>query len=229
LTESSLSTRILRFCLQVIIPIILLLGSVWIILLTAKFWVPLEYRMPGFPPDRYGFTLQDRIQWSGVDIRFLLGSEPISYFDRYQLDDGSPMHNERELVHMEDVKNLIDLTRWILLGGAALALGITYLLIRMEGKPAAGRAWRNGARWTAVLMVLLGMGLVLGFGVIFVGFHRLLFQGSSWIFPLSDTFIRLYPERFWRDTFILVVIVTGILTALVYFLGRKTANRSRTS
>ena len=213
--------QVLRFGLQLLIPVMLLLGGVWMILLTARLWVPLEYRMPGFPPDRYGFTLQDRVEWSAVDIRFLLGSDPISYFDRYQLDDGSPMHNERELVHMEDVKNLIDLTRWILLASALLALGSTFLLVRLDGRVSASRAWRTGARWTAILMILLGVSLVLGFGVVFVGFHRLLFQGSSWIFPLSDTFIRLYPERFWRDTFTLVVIITALLTAAVYFVSRR--------
>jgi integral membrane protein (TIGR01906 family) len=62
---------------------------------------------------------------------------------------------------------------------------------------------------------------VLGFGVVFVGFHRLFFEGSSWIFPLSDTFIRLYPERFWRDTFVLVVLITGVLTAITYLVGRR--------
>jgi len=207
--------------LQLTIPVLILLSSVWLILLTARVWVPIEYRMPGFPPDRYGFTLEDRVEWSAVDIQYLLGSRPISYFDAYRLDDGSPMHNERELVHMEDVKNLIDLTRWILAGTGLLAAILTAFFARANGRRAASFAWRTGARWTAVLMILLGIGLVLGFGVVFVGFHRILFEGSSWIFPLSDTFIRLYPERFWRDTFALVVLVSGLLTALVYLAARR--------
>jgi integral membrane protein (TIGR01906 family) len=215
------TTRMLRFGLQLLIPILLLLTSVWVILLTAGIWVPLEYRMPGFPPDRYGFTREDRVQWAGVDIKFLLGSEPISYFDNYRLDDSSPMHNERELVHMRDVKSLIDLTRWVWAGSVLLAAAFSYLLVRTSGREVASQAWQTGARWTAFLMLLLGVGLVLGFGVVFVGFHRLFFEGSSWIFPLSDTFIRLYPERFWRDTFVLVVLITGVLTAITYLVGRR--------
>lgn len=213
-------TRIARLALQLIIPVLLLLSSVWLILLTAGLWVPLEYRMPGFPPDRYGFSLEDRIAWSEVDIKFLLGNDPISYFDAYHLADGAPMHNERELVHMEDVKNLLDATRWVWLGATLLAAGLSVLLAR-RGDKQASAAWLTGARWTLLLMVLLGVGLTLGFGVVFVGFHRLFFQGSSWIFPLSDTFIRLYPERFWRDTFILVVLVTAALTGISYLLARR--------
>ena len=220
-----MTTRLLRIGLQILIPVFLLLTSVWVILLTAGIWVPLEYRMPGFPPDRYGFTLEDRVQWAGVDIKFLLGTEPISYFDSYTLDDGSPMHNERELVHMRDVKSLIDLTRWIWAGSALLAVALTYLLVRTSDGLVASRTWEAGARWTAMLMVLLGLGLALGFGVVFIGFHHLFFEGSSWIFPLSDTFIRLYPERFWRDTFVLVVLITGILTAIAYLAGRRSASK----
>jgi integral membrane protein (TIGR01906 family) len=227
LNEEARTPQILRLGLQLLIPVLLLLSSVWVILLTARIWIPVEYRMPGFPPDRYGFTLQDRIEWSAVDIRFLLGSEPISYFDRFQLADGSPMHNERELVHMEDVKTLLDATRWVLGAGILIAAALTFILVRMRGGGEARQAWRSGARWTIYLMLLLGVGLVLGFSFVFVGFHRLFFEGSSWIFPLSDTFIRLYPERFWRDTFALVVIVTGLLTGLVYLVARRAVSKQK--
>jgi integral membrane protein (TIGR01906 family) len=229
LKQEGRTPHVLRIGLQVLIPVLLLLSSVWVILLTASIWVPVEYRMPGFPPDRYGFTLQDRIEWSAVDIRFLLGSEPITYFDRFQLTDGSPMHNERELVHMEDVKALLDTTRWVLAAGILLAAAVTFLLVRLRGGGYARLAWRSGALWTIYLMVLLGVGLILGFGFVFVGFHRLFFQGSSWIFPLSDTFIRLYPERFWRDTFALVVIVTGLLTGMVYLIARGSGDKQETA
>ena len=29
--------------------------------------------------------------------------------------------------------------------------------------------------------------------------HDLLFPPGTWIFPFSDTLIRLFPEQFWRD------------------------------
>ena len=71
------------------------------------------------------------------------------------------------------------------------------------------------------LMVVLVVGLVIGFGVLFVGFHRIFFEGDSWLFSYSDTFIRLYPERFWRDTFALVAIVTLSLALLLIWLPKR--------
>lgn len=224
--NAALSVRGSKGLLMVVVPLLILLSSVWIILLGAGIWVPIEYRMPGFPPDSYGFSLEDRIYWSAVDIDFLLGDEPISYFDDIRLESGAPMHNERELAHMQDVKSLIELTRWVWAAALLLSLFLSYILARAAGRSAAGAAWRSAARWTAILMLLIGAGLVLGFGVLFVGFHRLFFEGSTWIFPLSDTFIRLYPERFWRDTFALVAIVSLCLTGIVYALGRAVERRS---
>jgi integral membrane protein (TIGR01906 family) len=226
LKNAALRMRGSKGLLMLVVPLLILLSSVWIILLGAGIWVPIEYRMPGFPPDSYGFSLEDRIYWSAVDIDFLLGDEPISFFDDIRLESGAPMHNERELVHMQDVKSLIDLTRWVWAVALLLSLFLTYILARAAGRAAAGAAWRSAARWTAILMLLIGAGLVVGFGVLFVAFHRLFFEGSTWIFPLSDTFIRLYPERFWRDTFALVAIISLCLTGIVYALGRVVERRS---
>jgi uncharacterized membrane protein len=56
--------------------------------------------------------------------------------------------------------------------------------------------------------------------VLFVAFHRIFFEGNTWIFPYSDTFIRLYPERFWRDSFIYIALITLGETGLVFLLSR---------
>lgn len=225
MNSSTLQARVYRIILMVVIPVLILLTSVWMILLGARLWIPIEYRMPGFPPDVYGFTTDDRLRWSRVDIDFLLGNDPITFFDNVRLESGEPMHNERELTHMEDVKSLIDLTRWVWAGALVSSLLLSYGLARTAGRSTAGSAWRSAARWTALLLILLGLGLLLGFGVLFVGFHRLFFEGSTWIFPLSDTFIRLYPERFWRDTFVLVAFVSLGFTGVVYLLGRSFERR----
>ncbi len=33
-------------------------------------------------------------------------------------------------------------------------------------------------------------------------FHGLFFNGNTWLFAYSDTLIRLFPIRFWEDTFL---------------------------
>jgi integral membrane protein (TIGR01906 family) len=122
---------------------------------------------------------------------------------------------------MEDVKALIQVT-WSV-------LGLGWVALIMAGGVLGYRVgWRRvmevtaaSARGTIWLMIFLALGLVVAFGVLFVGFHRVFFEGDTWLFAYSDTFIRLYPERFWRDTFALVAIVTLLLSGLLRWLPRK--------
>jgi integral membrane protein (TIGR01906 family) len=72
-------------------------------------------------------------------------------------------------------------------------------------------------------LLLLGailLFVLFGFGVFFVGFHEVLFPAGSWTFEYSDTLIRLFPERFWRDVFTIVAILP-LAGGLALILGLR--------
>lgn len=218
--KQSIPSKVIYRLIQVLLPIIIILTSVRLVLYTADAWVKIEYRMPGFPADLYGFSMDDRIYWSSIDIDYLLTDARINYFDEFTLDDGSPMHNDRELSHMEDVKDLLD-TVWKVWGsGIFFLLTLAAVLWWLDGRAIALRAVIAGSKLTVLLMIFLVVFLLAAFGVLFVGFHRIFFEGSTWLFPLSDTFIRLYPERFWRDIFALLAGVTVLLSGLIGVVAR---------
>jgi integral membrane protein (TIGR01906 family) len=219
-------SRILRFSIQLLVPILLILTSVRLLIVTANTWIPLEYRTPGFPDDPYGFTLEDRLKWSKVDVAYLLNDAEIDYFDQFQLDTGEPMHNERELIHMEDVKILVQNTWFAFRLGLILLLFLLIVLGWDQGFSAIWEVIRTGAKWGLVLLLLLVIGIGISFGVLFVGFHQIFFESGTWVFKYSDTFIRLYPERFWRDVFILLAGITAIQSGLVYWLAGLFIRRS---
>jgi integral membrane protein (TIGR01906 family) len=74
-------------------------------------------------------------------------------------------------------------------------------------------------------MGALALTLVIAFSLLFVGFHRIFFEGDSWLFLHSDTLIRLFPERFWRDTFIFVIALTSLFAALIGLIARRALAR----
>jgi len=218
--KQSLLSRVIYRFIQFLLPILIILTSVRLVLYTANAWVKIEYSMPGFPADLYGFSLEDRIYWSSIDIDYLLTDAEINYFDAFPLDDGSPMHNDRELKHMQDVKDLLD-TVWMVWGlGTFAILTLAVVLWRLDGRDIALRAMIAGSKLTILLMIFLVIFLLAAFGILFVAFHRIFFEGSTWLFPLSDTFIRLYPERFWRDIFALLAGVTVLLSGLIGGIAR---------
>jgi integral membrane protein (TIGR01906 family) len=226
--ENKLPTTIntlIKLLIQGLIPILLILGNVRLILFTANAWVPIEYRLPGFPDDPYGFTIDDRLKWSAVDVDYLLNEDEIEYFDGYRLDSGEPMHNERELSHMQDVKILVEKTWMAFRVGFVVLLLLTILVGWDAGYEAVWESLRRGSIWTLILLAIIIVGILLAFGFLFVGFHRIFFEGETWLFYYSDTFIRLYPERFWRDVFMYLAGLTALQSAVLYWLSRKLIKR----
>jgi integral membrane protein (TIGR01906 family) len=218
--KQSILSRLIYRLIQALLPIVIILTGVRLVLYTADAWIKVEYRMPGFPPDLYGFSMEDRIYWSSIDIDYLLSDARINYFDNFTLADGSPMHNERELKHMEDVKELLE-TVWKVWGsGVFFLFSLAAMLWWLDGRAIALRAVIAGSKLTVLLMIFLVLFLLVAFGVLFVGFHRIFFEGSTWLFPLSDTFIRLYPERFWRDVFVLLAGAAVLLSGLIGGIAR---------
>jgi integral membrane protein (TIGR01906 family) len=171
-------------------------------LLMGRAFLRWEYNRPGFPPDPYGFTAQDRLTYAPLALDYLFNDAGIDFLAEQSLPDGSSLYNQRELSHMQDVKAV---ARQLTLAGlAALVLvvaGVTFLAWRPETRPALRLALLRGGLLTAGLVILGVTSVAIGFRTFFTQFHALFFEGETWIFPTSDTLIRLFPEEFWIDAF----------------------------
>src|SRR5512143_1327997 len=113
--------RILSWLVTILIPVVIVLLVVRLI--DTPWYVDIEYRMPGFPADPYGFTLQDRIKYAKITFAYVVNSADISYLGDLRFPPGqqtpepscqfmtdcSHLYNDRELEHMVDVKNAMQL------------------------------------------------------------------------------------------------------------------------
>ncbi len=207
---------VISWLITLLIPFILI-GLGIRVLLTPLF-PDIEYRMPYFPPDIYGFSMQDRLHWGMSGIDYLLNSADISYLGDLKFSDGTPLFTEPELSHMHDVKVVVQnfLHIWYIVILVLILFGIwawrggTWLDTFIQGL-------RRGGWLTLALALTIGVIATIGasgngdlFWSFFAGFHGLFFQGNSWLFPDSDTLIRLYPLQFWQDA----VLYIGIVAAL---------------
>jgi integral membrane protein (TIGR01906 family) len=192
-------------------------------LLITPLYPQVEYRMPYFPPDSYGFTLEDRLKWSKVSIDYLLNDAGPEFLADQRLEDGTPLYNERELSHMLDVKILIQqmITAWTIMCGLYIIL--LALSWRRQWLNELFSAFARGGIWTIGLIVVILVAVAVSFNALFTTFHQIFFTGNTWLFLYSDSLIRLFPIPFWRDAFILMGVFTILSAILLILLGRRAA------
>lgn len=204
--------KILSFLISLATPFALM-GFALRIMLTPLYY-NIEYNMPYFPEDQYGFTKEDRLKWAEPSVTYLVNSADISYLGDLKFDNGMPIYGERELSHMKDVKGVVQgsLKAWTI--SLAVLLALALLFWRMNAIPEYLNGLRRGGLWMIVLAATLG--LIAGAGILlnpnifwnfFAWFHSLFFEGDTWLFEYSDTLIRLFPIRFWQDAVIMMAVI----------------------
>lgn len=230
--------RILSWVIAFILPVVIVLSVVRFVI---NPWYPeFEYHTPGFPADPYGFTLQDRLAYSKLAVKYLVNSAGISFLGdlRFpagqqappptcaEMTDCTHLYNDRELQHMIDVKNVVQ--------GAERVLVISIIALVILGIWAWLGKWANeylkglqrGGIVTLIFIGLIILFVLVAFDYLFVLFHEIFFKAGTWTFLYSDTLIRLFPERFWQDTFLIVGGMTAIL-GLAFYFGMRAILRRR--
>lgn len=211
-----------RWIIIIILPVLIILTGLRLVL--TPVFLNVEYRMPGFPEDIYGFSLEDRLCYATQTYRYLINSEEISFLEDLRFEDGTGIYNERELSHMEDVQELIVLALRVWLG-LLITILLLILLLFIFKEYDVLRVSFLWSGWVSVgLVVILLLLILIDFDKLFTQFHKILsFPGDTWLFYPSDSLIRLLPLRFFSDAFIFVglfTLITGLVLA-VRFRGRR--------
>lgn len=176
-----------------------------------------------FPPlYSYGFDRYGIVDYTGIERDELLaaGKRIRDYFN----DDAEflaipatvrgvtvrNLYNEREVLHMRDVKGLVrGVYRASEISGLLMALIIAAgFAERGRGfAPALARmlAWGGGA--TLALAGAVGIAAVFGFERLFLAFHLISFSNDLWqLDPRRDYLIAMFPAGFFFDATMLIAI-----------------------
>jgi hypothetical protein len=171
---------VLSSLIALLVPIALI--GLGLRILLSPLFLRIEYNMPYFPPDEYGFTKEDRLHWAPYALDYLTNNEDISYLADLKFDDGTPLYNERELSHMDDVKLVTQgaLRVWYIILALLLGLGIWAWFGGWW--PAYLLGLRRGGWLMIGLAVIVGLIVVIGIAInpnvfwnFFAGFHSLFF------------------------------------------------------
>ncbi len=167
----------------------------------------------------------------------------ISYFNSNEeyislvvVKNGEPfeLFNQREVVHLKDVKGLIRLDYRVLLGTLLYTLGYAIgSLFWRKRRYWRGLAWGvvGGSSLTLALMLALGLGTLLGFDQLFLQLHLISFSNDFWqLDPTRDYLIMLFPGGFWYDATLFCALATagmalilgGVTGGYLVFTRRRT-------
>lgn len=193
---------------------------------------------------RYGFDKYEVSRTTGLSDAELDGAARglIHYFNSGEeyinvtvVKDGQTfsLFNEREAIHLEDVKGLFRLDYWIFLGTLLYSLAYTVFFLWLGGRRrvALGLIWGSGL--TLGLMLLLGLSAMLNFDQLFLQFHLLSFTNEFWqLDPSRDYLIMLFPGGFWYDATLFITSATGVGAVIlggvgIYIYSSTSAGRSR--
>ncbi len=217
--------RIFSILIAIIVPLFLMMTSIRILL--NPFFLDYEYNLSNFPADEFGFTKADRLHWGQLSLVYLTNSAGPEFLADLKFDDGQPIYNERELSHMLDVKNLVQLMIKILLPMAAFLVLAWIFAWRQGWKSEFWKSVSLGGWLTLGMIGLILVGTVINFDALFTGFHHLFFTGSTWLFYTDDTLIRLFPEKLWSDAFTFMGVFTLAGGVICTFLGARLAHKSK--
>lgn len=141
----------------------------------------------------------------------------LGYFrDKNNLDQS--FFNEKEKMHLVDVKNLVRLSSYILyFSGFIILLTISYLISRKFFSNLK-KGLLIGSILTIIILGIFLLLALLDFTNIFLQFHFSFFSNDLWqLNPATDNLIVMFPEGFFYDS-VVAMLVNSLVSSAVVFL-----------
>ena len=203
------------------VPILLITCNVW-----WAFTSPIMYN--------YGFHRNNTAEATGISSRDLDSvtkdfiayfSSPIEFLEIDVMISGvnRPLLNNRELIHMRDVKHLVRGTaqlRNVILVSLTIYLIAGFYLSRKEFSAILAKRLRNVGIVTIPTILGIGLLLAMAFPALFHAFHVISFSNSFWMLdPRTDYLVRLFTYQFFLEATLLIVGATLTELTLIAVLA----------
>ncbi|MEC9451271.1 MAG: TIGR01906 family membrane protein [Chloroflexota bacterium] len=184
---------------------------------------------------RYDFIYDYNIATYSIDERTSLNLDKIKeinfniktyFFDKNELLDVD-IYSDKEILHMKDVKHIMNL---IFNLGKILSIVFCVLIFLLHSyfEVHLNKVIFYSVILFSSILILLGVSFLLFFQEIFIIFHKIAFNNDLWILnPNTDYLLMMFPEDFFRDVAVLILLSSFLLNVIVYFLFRKLSFRSK--
>ena len=137
--------------------------------------------------------------------------------------------NQREILHMADVKTLY---LWAMrIGNGLLILAVAFYLwawISKRDKSAILGGYLQGNYILLGLIAALGIYAALDFNSFWTGFHQIFFTNDLWLLdPRTDILIQMVPEQFFFDLVMRIVVSAAVIIAVLMVAAHLAKRRQK--
>lgn len=208
-----------------VLAVPLVIVAVAVSLLVSEAFLAWEFGRSDFP-SAPGFTDAERMALAVPSTLFLTDHSITPEALLVLTHAGVPLYTASEVSHLVDVRYLVGWVRRLgLAAGLFLAAAAAAARTAPRRRELTGHVGL-GAAITLGLVVLVAAGAALAWPFLFVGFHVLFFSPGTWSFSEDSGLIRLFPEKFWFDTAVALLCLSGAQAGLLW-LGARWAQRGR--
>ncbi|MFC1998067.1 TIGR01906 family membrane protein [Chloroflexota bacterium] len=168
----------------------------------------------------YGYDKYNVADATGLEKAELMhiAEELIIYFNSPGELSVADDFNGREVTHLADVKNLIGLFSWIQEACLMYVIGyifMGYYFLKRKWWPMLAKRLIWSSALTLGIFAALGIALAVNFDGLFTWFHEAGFSNTLWLMLPSDLLTKLYPQSFFFDVSLFVVIAVVIECVLM--------------
>jgi integral membrane protein (TIGR01906 family) len=183
-------------------------------------------------PEVTGITIPELDKATdGIIDYFNNGNE---YINVQIIKDGQPYQlyseDQKEIVHMKDVKALFQLDYKVLIGSGIVIILCLGLMFWLKNRKGIYRSMKGGGSLTLGIIIVLGIMVFTGlFDTLFIKFHQIAFSNMDWLLdPNYDVLVQMFPDGFWQDAVSLIgllaagsAIVVGAVGGWLFWRSRR--------
>ena len=220
-------TRIFNIILQALfiicVPLLLITTNVRIVLNSATMY---DYGFNKYKIEKYTGIEFEQLQAAGQQIRDYFNNdlEQITINISLHGDNIPNLFNEREILHMYDVKNLVKMVYMVQLYSAIfLSAGCVFMLFNSftNRRILALKYIGRGGVFTFSLVIAVSILAIIGFDRLFLFFHLVSFSNDLWVLdPRHDYLIAMFPQGFFFDCTVVIAFLTLVEGAILSLIPR---------
>jgi len=201
--------KFLKIVCAVSIAIVIILASFFFLLFNSHFY---SYEFKKQDISSSELSNSQYVSYTGQIVRYFFRKGTLYITDK----NGNVIENffsKREIIHMQDVKNIIKLTLFVLFSSFIISF---IFILYLEDKRFIFRYASIGALIFVLLTVVL---VTLNFDSTFTLFHKILFRNNFWLLPENSMLIQMFPESFFSDFALSWFGIISVVSAIVVFFS----------